>query len=136
MQGWLGEWWPLLVVVLMMVVGLSWLVLRMAGSSRSSSGRRSTFETVFRKGMVQPIITHIMAWTFALMAASLIICFLYVKEYDRAEDIFSYVVAVIGPIIGFWFGSRGRETPEAGASTGDPGPSQPPARPSVGDSEP
>ena len=127
MSGWFGEWWPLLATLLILVVGLSWLVLRLAGSSHS--GRRTAFETVFRKGMVQPIITHIMAWTFALMASSLIIFFLYVGEFDRAEDVFSYVVAVIGPIIGFWFGSRGREggteTGETGGTTENRGPSQP-----------
>ena len=134
MPGWFGEWWPLLATVLIFVVGLSWLVLRLAGSSHL--GRRTAFETVFRKGMVQPIITHIMAWTFALMASSLIIFFLYVNEYDRAEDVFSYVVAVIGPIIGFWFGSRGREGgTNAGGATEDRSPSQRGTQSSVGDPE-
>ncbi len=134
MPGWFGDWWPLLATVLIMVVGLGWLVLRLAGSSRS--GRRTAFETVFRKGMVQPIITHIMAWTFALMAVSLIVCFLYVNEYDRAEDVFSYVVAVIGPIIGFWFGSRGREGADAGGATENGRQSQPATQASAGDPEP
>ena len=134
MSGWFGEWWPLLATVVLLVVGLSWLVLRLAGSSHS--GRRTAFETVFRKGMVQPIVTHIMAWTFAVMASSLIIFFLYVREYDRAEDMFSYVVAVIGPIIGFWFGSRDREGgTDAGGATEDRGPSQRGIQPPAGDPE-
>lgn len=135
MSGWFGEWWPLLATLLIFVVGLSWLVLRLAGSSHS--GRRTAFETVFRKGMVQPIVTHIMAWTFALMASSLIIFFLYVREFDRAEDVFSYVVAVIGPIIGFWFGSRGREaSTDASGATESSSPSQRGTQPSTGNAEP
>lgn len=135
MSGWFGEWWPLLATLLIFVVGLSWLVLRLAGSSHS--GRRTAFETVFRKGMVQPIVTHIMAWTFALMASSLIIFFLYVREFDRAEDVFSYVVAVIGPIIGFWFGSRGREaSTDASDATESGSPSQRGTQSSAGDPEP
>ena len=106
MQGWLAQWWPLLiaVLILVLVIGLGSMVLRLVGSQQSDT--RTAFETVFRKRMVQPIVTHIMAWTFALMASSLIISFLFVREYDKAIDVFSYVVAVIGPIIGFWFGSR------------------------------
>lgn len=134
MSGWFGEWWPLLATLLIFVVGLSWLVLRLAGSSHS--GRRTAFETVFRKGMVQPIVTHIMAWTFALMASSLIIFFLYVREFDRAEDVFSYVVAVIGPIIGFWFGSRGREgSTDTSGATENRSPSQRGTQPSAGNAE-
>ncbi len=135
MSGWFGEWWPLLATLLIFVVGLSWLVLRLAGSSHS--GRRTAFETVFRKGMVQPIVTHIMAWTFALMASSLIIFFLYVREFDRAEDVFSYVVAVIGPIIGFWFGSRGREaSTDASGATESGSPSQRGTQAPAGNAEP
>lgn len=135
MSGWFGEWWPLLATLLIFVVGLSWLVLRLAGSSHT--GRRTAFETVFRKGMVQPIVTHIMAWTFALMASSLIIFFLYVREFDRAEDVFSYVVAVIGPIIGFWFGSRGREaSTDASGATESGSPSQRGTQAPAGNAEP
>jgi len=76
-------------------------------SSPPSSG--SAFETVFRKEMVQPIVTHIMAWTFAVVAAGMVFTFLATKDYDRAEDVFAYIVAVIGPIVGFWFGSRAGE---------------------------
>ena len=114
MSGWLGEWWPLLIsgLILVLVVGLGRLVLRL--TAPPESGKRTGFETVFRREMVQPIVTHIMAWTFALMAGVLIISFLFMAQYDQAKDIFSYVVAVIGPIIGFWFGSRSRR--EAGAT--------------------
>ena len=131
MPGWFGDWWPLLAAVLVFALGLSWLVLRMA--RRSQSDNRTTFETVFHKGMVQPIVTHIMAWTFALMAGSLILSFLYVQEYDRAEDIFSYVVAVIGPIIGFWFGSRGRDSTDASGPGANASASRSSSRPSAGD---
>ncbi len=97
----LGELWVLLAFFAALGIGVSLFVLKLTASKQ--------FETVFEKGMVQPIVTHIMAWTFALMATALIVSFLYLKQYNRAENIFSYVVAVIGPIIGFWFGSRSKQ---------------------------
>ncbi|MDE2763937.1 MAG: hypothetical protein OXQ94_17860 [Gemmatimonadota bacterium] len=50
-----------------------------------------------------------MAWTFAIVAAGMVFTFLATNDYDRAEDVFAYIVAVIGPIVGFWFGSRAGE---------------------------
>ena len=114
-----GELWVLMAFFFILGLGVSLFVLKLTGSSQ--------FETVFRKGMVQPIVTHIMAWTFALMATVLIVSFLYLKQYGRAENIFSYVVAVIGPIIGFWFGSRSQE------GTGPSRVQRPPVAPAEGD---
>jgi len=108
MNEWLRQWWPILATLVLLVVALGWFVQRMVKSS-SASGGANAFETVFRKEMVQPIITHIMAWTFAVLAASMIITFLATGQFDRAEDVFAYIVAVIGPIVGFWFGSRAGE---------------------------
>ena len=107
MPQWLSQWWPAVTVgiVVLMLVGTVVMVNRLARSPAFKSG----FETVFRRRMVQPIITHIMAWTFAILAAAMILCFLLVQEYDRAEDVFTYIVAVVGPIVGFWFGARARE---------------------------
>ena len=107
MNEWLPRWWPLLASLLFLVIALAWLVLKLVRTSPPSS--RSAFETVFRKEMVQPIITHIMAWTFAIVAAGMVFTFLATNDYDRAEDVFAYIVAVIGPIVGFWFGSRAGE---------------------------
>lgn len=115
MNEWLLQWWPLLASLLFLVVALGWLVLRLVRSSPPSAG--SAFETVFRKEMVQPIITHIMAWTFAVVAAGMVFTFLATSDYDRAEDVFAYIVAVIGPIVGFWFGSRAGETKRRDADT-------------------
>lgn len=108
MSEWLQEWWPLLAALLFLVVGLGWFVMRLVRNT-SADGATNAFETVFRKEMVQPIITHIMAWTFAVLAASMIVTFLATRQFDRAEDVFAYIVAVIGPIVGFWFGSRAGE---------------------------
>lgn len=122
MNEWLREWWPLLASLLFLVVGLSWFVLRLVRSSPADAG--NAFETVFRKEMVQPIITHIMAWTFAVLAASMIITFLVTREFDRAEDVFAYIVAVIGPIVGFWFGSRAGEARSRDGDKGNNGPQE------------
>ena len=107
MSQWLTQWWPLVTagVVMFMLVATAILVHRLAHNPALQKG----FETVFRRGMVQPIITHIMAWTFVILAAGMVFCFLLVQEYDRAEDVFTYIVAVVGPIVGFWFGARARE---------------------------
>ena len=63
-----------------------------------------------------------MAWTFAILAASMIITFLATREFDRAEDVFAYIVAVIGPIVGFWFGSRAGETRKSDGDNENSGP--------------
>jgi len=121
MNEWLRQWWPILAALLFLVVALGWFVQRMVKSS-SAGGAANAFETVFRKEMVQPIITHIMAWTFAVLAASMIITFLATRQFDRAEDVFAYIVAVIGPIVGFWFGSRAGEGKSKGGDSGGKGP--------------
>ena len=107
MPQWLSQWWLLVTIgiAVLMLVGTALLVYRLARNPSFQSG----FETVFRREMVQPIITHIMAWTFVILAAGMVFCFLLAKEYDRAEDVFTYIVAVVGPIVGFWFGARARE---------------------------
>ncbi|MDE2782194.1 MAG: hypothetical protein OXK77_04490 [Gemmatimonadota bacterium] len=120
MNEWLREWWPILAALVLLVVALGWFVQRMVKSS-SASGGANAFETVFRKEMVQPIITHIMAWTFAVLAASMIITFLATGQFDRAEDVFAYIVAVIGPIVGFWFGSRAGEGKDKDRDSGNNG---------------
>lgn len=84
MNEWLREWWPIPAAILFLVVALGWFVQRMVKSS-SADGARTAFETVFRKEMVQPIITHIMAWTFAVLAASMIITFLATRQFDRGR---------------------------------------------------
>ena len=117
MNEWLRQWWPIVATLVLLVVALGWFVQRMVKSS-SASGDANAFETVFRKEMVQPIITHIMAWTFAVLAASMIITFLATGQFDRAEDVFAYIVAVIGPIVGFWFGSRAGEGKDKGRDSG------------------
>ena len=38
----------------------------------------------------------------------MIIWFLRHAKYQDAMTVFSHVVAVVGPIVGFWFGSKGR----------------------------
>ena len=121
MNEWLRQWWPILATLLFLVVALGWFVQRMVKSS-SAGGGTNAFETVFRKEMVQPIITHIMAWTFAVLAASMIITFLATRQFDRAEDVFAYIVAVIGPIVGFWFGSRAGEGKDKDGDNGNKSP--------------
>ena len=118
MNEWLRQWWPIPAALVFLVVALGWFVQRMVKSS-SASGGANAFETIFRKEMVQPIITHIMAWTFAILAASMIITFLATGQFDRAEDVFAYIVAVIGPIVGFWFGSRAGEGKEKDRHSGN-----------------
>ena len=123
MNEWLREWWPIVAALLFLVVGLGWFVMRLVRNT-SADGATNAFETIFRKEMVQPIITHIMAWTFAVLAASMIITFLATRQFDRAEDVFAYIVAVIGPIVGFWFGSRAGETRKKNGDSANNGPAK------------
>jgi hypothetical protein len=49
-----------------------------------------------------------MSWTFSLAALGMIAWYLRRAMYQEAMTVFSHVVAVVGPIVGFWFGSKGR----------------------------
>ena len=74
------------------------------------------------RSQVRVFVTHLMAWTFALAALGMILWFLRQQKDQEAMTVFSHVVALVGPIVGFWFGARGRKgerdegnnTPSAG----------------------
>ena len=63
---------------------------------------------LLNRSQVRVFVTHLMAWTFALTAVGMIVWFVRHGEYENAMTVFSHVVALVGPIVGFWFGARGR----------------------------
>ena len=69
----------------------------------------SLIRFLLSRSQVRVFVTHVMAWTFALAALGMIVWFLRHREEQHAMTVFSHVVAVVGPIVGFWFGSRGRK---------------------------
>ena len=87
------------------------------------NGRRTRFvaksDFLLSRSQVRIFVTHLMAWTFALAALGMICWFLRHGQPEDAMTVFSHVVALVGPIVGFWFGSRGRTGDRDGASGGD-----------------
>ena len=79
----------------------------------------SLIRFLLSRSQVRIFVTHLMAWTFALAALGMICWFLRHGRPDDAMTVFSHVVALVGPIVGFWFGSRGRRGERDGASGGD-----------------
>ena len=80
------------------------------GQVADNGGERdSLLRFLLNRSQVRVFVTHLMAWTFALAALGMILWFLRYEKYENAMTVFSHVVALVGPIVGFWFGARGRK---------------------------